>query len=120
VRASRVTPSTKGVTRSSETPPLGEHEPNFQTHKILRRIKIWSWVPTGSETKNDCAGEDQQQFSGLNWHVASYRYELVVRWKTAGDEARTRGEESTLLRTVTRQRLVRTWKFLCVLQYSNL
>jgi hypothetical protein len=23
-------------------------------------------VPTGPETKNDCAGEDQQQFTGLD------------------------------------------------------
>jgi hypothetical protein len=28
---------------------------------------MWSWVPTGPEIKNDCAGEDQQQFTGLDW-----------------------------------------------------
>jgi hypothetical protein len=30
--------------------------------KVLERIKIWSWVLTGSETKNYCAGEGQQKF----------------------------------------------------------
>jgi hypothetical protein len=34
---------------------------------VLERTKIWSWVPTGSETKNDSAGEGQQQFAGLDW-----------------------------------------------------
>jgi hypothetical protein len=38
--------------------------PQFKTHKNLER-KIWQWVPTGLETKNDCASEGQQQFIGL-------------------------------------------------------
>jgi hypothetical protein len=34
---------------------------------VLERTKIWSWVPTGPETKNDCAGGSQQQFNELDW-----------------------------------------------------
>jgi hypothetical protein len=30
--------------------------PHFKTRKSLERIKILSWVPTGPETKNNCAG----------------------------------------------------------------
>jgi hypothetical protein len=32
---------------------------------VLERIKIWSWVQMGSETKNYCAGEGQQQVTVL-------------------------------------------------------
>jgi hypothetical protein len=31
----------------------------------LKRTKIWSWVPTGPETKNDCAGEGQKEFAAM-------------------------------------------------------
>jgi hypothetical protein len=31
--------------------------------KALERRKIWSWVPTGPETKIVCAGEAQQKFN---------------------------------------------------------
>jgi hypothetical protein len=34
--------------------------------KSLNIEKIWSWVPTGPETKNYFAGEGQQQFTGLD------------------------------------------------------
>jgi hypothetical protein len=27
--------------------------------------KPWSWISTKPKDKNDCAGEDQQQFNGL-------------------------------------------------------
>jgi hypothetical protein len=54
-------PSRGGVISSNQTPQL------FKTCKSLRRTKIWSLVSTGSETKNDCAGEGQKQFIGLNW-----------------------------------------------------
>jgi hypothetical protein len=46
------------VTSSSQTPPLVEEEAPFQNmQKVLERIKIWTLVPTGPETKIDCAGE---------------------------------------------------------------
>jgi hypothetical protein len=31
--------------------------------RVLERSNIWSRVPTGTEIKTYCAGEDQQQFS---------------------------------------------------------
>jgi hypothetical protein len=30
---------------------------------VLKQIKTCSWVPTGLKTKNNCAFEDQQQFT---------------------------------------------------------
>jgi hypothetical protein len=39
--------------------PVSEHISD------LGRTKIWSWVPMGPETKNDCAGEGQQQITAL-------------------------------------------------------
>jgi hypothetical protein len=51
-----------GPSRSSHTPPIVEKEAPFKTHSTLK-IKILSWVPTGLETKNYCAGEAQQQFN---------------------------------------------------------
>jgi hypothetical protein len=53
--------------RASTVRPLllSKRRPHFKTRKSLGRTNIWSW-PTGPETKNDCAGEDQQQFTGLN------------------------------------------------------
>jgi hypothetical protein len=35
--------------------------------KIRKEQKYGHGVPTGPQTKNDCAGDDQQQFIGLNW-----------------------------------------------------
>jgi hypothetical protein len=32
---------------------------------------MWSWVSMGPETKNDCAGEAQQQFTGLEWYEST-------------------------------------------------
>jgi hypothetical protein len=43
--------------------------PHFKTCKILKRIKIWSWVPTEPVT-NDCAAEGQQECAGLDWVAA--------------------------------------------------
>jgi hypothetical protein len=42
------------------TTTLSERRSHSKICKILRRTKIWSWVPKGSETENDCAGEGQQ------------------------------------------------------------
>jgi hypothetical protein len=36
--------------------------------KSLERTGIWPWVPTGPETKNDGAGEGEQQLTGLDWN----------------------------------------------------
>jgi hypothetical protein len=36
-----------------------KRKPHFETREVLERKNIWSWVPTGHETKIDCAGEDQ-------------------------------------------------------------
>jgi hypothetical protein len=63
--SSRVTPSSGEVTSSSQTPPLIEEGALFQNTQKLERTKLWSWVPTGPETKNDCAGQDQQHWIGL-------------------------------------------------------
>jgi hypothetical protein len=43
-----------------------KRRPHFKTRKILERTKIWSWIPRWPETKDDCAGEDQLKFTGLN------------------------------------------------------
>jgi hypothetical protein len=37
-----------------------------------------SWVPTGLEIKNDCAGEDQQQFTGLDYLYALFVGDGVI------------------------------------------
>jgi hypothetical protein len=39
--------------------PISKHVSGLGTNKV------WSWVPTGPETKNDCAGEGQEQISAL-------------------------------------------------------
>jgi hypothetical protein len=51
------------VNSSNQTLPLVEEEAPVQNRwSILEWTKIWSWVPTGPETKYDFAGEGQQQF----------------------------------------------------------
>jgi hypothetical protein len=60
-------PSKTGVTSSSQTRSIAEEEAHLKTRKSLERTKIWSWIPKGPETKNDCAGEDQEQFTMLDW-----------------------------------------------------
>jgi hypothetical protein len=57
----RVTPCRGGVTSSQTPPPVGG--PISKHVEVLKRIKIWSWVPTGPENKIDYAGEGQQQFT---------------------------------------------------------
>jgi hypothetical protein len=52
------------VTSSSQTPPLAEEEaPFLNTFMSMIEQKSLSWIPTGLETKNCCAGDDQQQFN---------------------------------------------------------
>jgi hypothetical protein len=50
----------------------------FQMDKrSFERILFRSRVPTGPETKNDCAGEAQQQFTILEWKTPSLRVSLL-------------------------------------------
>jgi hypothetical protein len=63
----RPTPLEGGMISSSETPHLFGKGAHIKTCKSLGRTKIWSWVPTGTETKNDCADQVQQQFTRLDW-----------------------------------------------------
>jgi hypothetical protein len=44
-----------------------KRRPHFKTSKNVERRQIWSWVPTGSKTKNNCASDGQQQFTRLDW-----------------------------------------------------
>jgi hypothetical protein len=46
---------------------LSKRKPHFKTRKKKKQWK--EEVPTGPETKNDCAGEDQQQFTGIDPEV---------------------------------------------------
>jgi hypothetical protein len=52
---------------SSQTPPLVEEEAPFQHIKCLETTKICSWDLRGPDTKIDCPGDGQQQFTGLEW-----------------------------------------------------
>jgi hypothetical protein len=36
---------------------------HFKKCRSLEGTKIWSWVPTGPETKTECAGQGQQQLT---------------------------------------------------------
>jgi hypothetical protein len=63
-------PSRGGVTSSSQIPPLVEKETPFQNTKSLgNKQKIRSCVPTGAETKTDCADEGRQQFTRPEWQT---------------------------------------------------
>jgi hypothetical protein len=53
---------------SNQTPSLAEEE---APQVVLERTKVWSWVPTGPETKNDCAAESQQQITALYSYAAN-------------------------------------------------
>jgi hypothetical protein len=50
-------------TQKEKPPPVVTAFPNTQA--VLERTKIKSCVPTGPETKHDCANEGQQQITGL-------------------------------------------------------
>jgi hypothetical protein len=55
-------------TRKDKPLLSSKRRPHFQTHKRpWNERKFGHGVPTGRETKNDCAGENQQQIIGLNW-----------------------------------------------------
>jgi hypothetical protein len=66
------------VTSNSQIPPLVEEKPPFKTRRSMERTKIWSCVPKGTETKDHCAGEDQEQFIGLDWPTISHRHDLFA------------------------------------------
>jgi hypothetical protein len=42
---------------------LVEEETVLQNTLSVHGTKIWSWVPMGPETKNDCTGEGQKQIT---------------------------------------------------------
>jgi hypothetical protein len=54
-----------GLTSSIKSPLSSKRRPHFKTLRSLERTKIWSRVLTGPETKNDSAGEGEQEFTGL-------------------------------------------------------
>jgi hypothetical protein len=57
-----------GVASSSQSPPLVEEEGPISKHAYIWTEKITSSrFPKEQETKNDCADEDQQLFTGLDW-----------------------------------------------------
>jgi hypothetical protein len=64
------------------------------------RIKILVMDLKESETRNDCADEDQQQFKPPT-ELIQMRPWVVVRWYPAGNDASTKVEDSLLLGTVT-------------------
>jgi hypothetical protein len=80
-----------------------KRSPHFETHTILERTKTWSWAPKGSETRNDCADEDQQQFAGLDWSYSVMAKAQPSPNEDMGKEA----EESPRLAAITRQQLVK-------------
>jgi hypothetical protein len=51
-------------------PLFSEQEaPCPNTQMTLEWIQICSWIPTGPETKNNCAGEGQQQFTAMLYYA---------------------------------------------------
>jgi hypothetical protein len=65
-------PSRGGVTRSSQLLLSSKGNHCFKTCKSLERTKLWPWDLMDPETKNDCAGEDQEQFAGLDCLTTSF------------------------------------------------
>jgi hypothetical protein len=63
--------------------------------------------PVGPRTKNNCAGEVQQQFSSQSVDLVSFHHKLAVRQSPAGKDVNTEDEESALLGAVRYQRLVK-------------
>jgi hypothetical protein len=62
-----------------QPPPLVEEEtPIPNTYTVLERTQIRSWVPKGLGTKNDYAGEDQQQFTRPDWNGPLNRNKTAV------------------------------------------
>jgi hypothetical protein len=74
----------EGESQQSHSPVEGEwpvvvrpllsskRRPQLKTRKSLERTKVWSSVPTRRLTKNDCAGEGQQQFTALDWTTSCH------------------------------------------------
>jgi hypothetical protein len=54
------------VTSSSQTDPLVEEAPFQNTQKSGKNENM----VVGPETKNGCAGEGQQLFTGLGWELS--------------------------------------------------
>jgi hypothetical protein len=49
----------------------------------LERTKIWSWVPTGPKSNNDCAGKDQQQITANFQSQQGLKARMTVLAKTS-------------------------------------
>jgi hypothetical protein len=62
-----------GAYSDRPTPPLVEESIFPNTWMALERWKLWSCVLTMTETKNDFAGENQQQFTRVYWTNDLYR-----------------------------------------------
>jgi hypothetical protein len=76
-----VTPRRVGVTRSSQTPPLVEEEVHFQNTLKSGKNKIMVVGIDGARYKNDCAGEVQQKFTGLDCATRKRReHGTVLTW----------------------------------------
>jgi hypothetical protein len=39
---------------------------------------MWPWIPTGPNTKIDCAGSGQQQFTGLDKYTPEVTYCFMI------------------------------------------
>jgi hypothetical protein len=61
----------KGEISNSQTPPLVEEKAPFQNTQQYGNNKNMVMGSDGSETKNDCVGEGQQQFTGLDWKLVA-------------------------------------------------
>jgi hypothetical protein len=68
----------------------------INTYMCGREQKFWSWIPTGLETKNYCAGEGQKRCNRPSDRVShelrvdSWSNELVVRQSLAGKDVSRR------------------------------
>jgi hypothetical protein len=70
--------SVSACTLALSLTPLVEEETRFtNTETVTERTQIRSWIPTGLETKNDCAGEDQQQITRPNQNQGAADLMLV-------------------------------------------
>jgi hypothetical protein len=66
----------------------------------LKRAKIRSWIPTGAEIKNDCAGKGQQQITAPLISAVS-GYQSAVRLHEQ-QSLSTEAEEYPLLEAATK------------------
>jgi hypothetical protein len=100
---------------------------HLKKNRSLERTRIWSWVQTGSEIKNDSTGEGQKQLPDRTWESVnesrrlvwdgchpgswlrfnSWNNELVVRQSRNSMDVNTEAEDVTALEAVTRRQPVK-------------